>query len=137
MPALALLIVPHKHAHWITCSPTALSCGRWKYSSPFQLDCVPRKVFQSNSTSRPSAAKKSSCMATKSLSPMPLGAILTRVTSAMAYPPHLVWPRLVSPHVNAVLSHVPPRHHAASAIGLPTRMKTAHSAHFPMGRSEP
>src|SRR5215475_1795491 len=77
MPALALLIVPHKHAHWITCSPTALSCGRSKYSIPFQLDCVPRKVFQSNSTSRPSAAKKPSCIATKSLRPMPLGATLT------------------------------------------------------------
>src|SRR5262245_54769750 len=76
-------------------------------------------------------------MATKSLSPMPLGAILTRVSSAMAYPPHLVCPRLVSPHVNAVLSHMPPRHHAASVVGLPTRMKTAHSAHFPWAGGEP
>src|SRR5262245_32952122 len=76
MPALALLIVPHKHAHWITCSPTALSCGRSKYSIPFQLDCVPRKVFQSNSTSRPSAWKKPSSSATKSLRPIPFGATL-------------------------------------------------------------
>src|SRR5262249_38725996 len=30
-----------------------------------------------------------------------------------------------------VLSHMPPRHHAASVVGLPTRTKTAHSAHFP------
>ena len=45
---------------------------------PFQLDCVPRNVFQSNSTSSPSAAKKPSCFATKSLRPMPLGATLTR-----------------------------------------------------------
>src|SRR5215510_939231 len=74
MPALALLIVPHKHAHWITCSPTALSCGRSKYSIPFQLDCVPRKVFQSNSTSRPSALKKPSSNATKSFRPIPFGA---------------------------------------------------------------
>src|SRR5262249_8638802 len=76
MPALALLIVPHKHAHWITCSPTALSCGRSKYSIPFQLDCVPRKVFQSNSTSRPSAWKNPSSSATKSLRPIPFGATL-------------------------------------------------------------
>src|SRR6185503_8389820 len=54
-------------------------------SRPFQLDCVPRKVFQSNSTSSPSAAKKPSCMATKSLRPMPLGATFTRFKfSAMA-----------------------------------------------------
>src|SRR5262245_53777210 len=76
MPALALLIVPHKQAHWITCSPTALSCGRSKYSIPFQLDCVPRKVFQSNSTSSPSALKKPSSNATKSFRPIPFGATL-------------------------------------------------------------
>src|SRR5215813_14090369 len=81
MPALALQIVPHKQAPWTTSCFSSVygrSCGRWKYSRPFQLDCVPRKVFQSNSTSSPSAAKKPSCIATKSLRPMPLGATLTR-----------------------------------------------------------
>src|SRR5215471_1748569 len=80
MPALALQIVPHKQAPWTTSCFTSVygrSCGRWKYSRPFQLDCVPRNVFQSNSTSRPSATKKPSCIATKSLRPMPLGATLT------------------------------------------------------------
>src|SRR5215510_7280842 len=86
MPALALLIVPHKHAHWITCSPTALSCGRSKYSIPFQLDCVPRKVFQSNSTSSPSALKKPSSNATKSFRPIPFGATL--IFMGWEYTPH-------------------------------------------------
>src|SRR5215510_3900235 len=76
MPALALLMVPQRHAHWITCSPTALSCGRSKYSIPFQLDCVPRNVCQSNSTSSPSVRKKPSSSATKSLRPIPFGATL-------------------------------------------------------------
>src|SRR5262245_42119624 len=76
MPALALLIVPQRQAHWITCSPAALSCGRSKYSIPFQVDCVPRKVFQSNSTSSPSSLKNSCSRATKSFRPIPFGATL-------------------------------------------------------------
>src|SRR5262245_48784826 len=44
---------------------------------PFQLDCVPRKVLMSHSTSMPSSAKKPSSCATKSLSPMPFGATRT------------------------------------------------------------
>src|SRR4051812_45424024 len=47
------------------------------YCEPFQLACVPRKVLMSHSTSMPSAAKKPSCSATKSLRPMPLGATRT------------------------------------------------------------
>src|SRR5438874_6832806 len=80
MPALALEMLPQTQAHWITLlSPSVygLSCGRWKYSEPFQLACVPRKVFMSHSTSMPSAAKKPSSFATKSFRPIPLGATRT------------------------------------------------------------
>src|SRR5262245_47747790 len=53
------------------------------YFNSFQLDWVPLKVFQSSSTSRPSAAKKPSSKATKSLRPMPFGATFTRVRPAV------------------------------------------------------
>src|SRR5438067_9305497 len=92
MPALALEMLPQTQAHWITLlSPSVygLSCGRWKYSEPFQLDCVPRKVFMSHSTSMPSAAKKPSCWATKSFRPIPLGATRTFLMA----PPVTVSPR--------------------------------------------
>src|SRR5215469_7962787 len=95
MPALALQIVPHRQAPCTTSTLSSVygrSCGRWKYSSSFQLDCVPRNVFQSNSTSSPSAAKKPSCMATKSFSPMPFGATLTGMRRvAMAILPFVVF----------------------------------------------
>src|SRR5580704_6698144 len=101
MPALALQIEPQTQAPWITSVLSSVygrSCGRWKYCKFFQLDCVPRKVFQSSSTSRPSAAKKPSRMATKSLSPMPLGAIFTRCSSlAMTHPPGSDVSRSLSP----------------------------------------
>ena len=81
MPALALQMLPQAQAPWMTERPSAngASCGRSKYFKSFQLPCVPRKVFMSNSTSRPSAAKKPSCIATKSFSPMPFGATATLI----------------------------------------------------------
>src|ERR1700741_917719 len=81
MPALALDTLPQAQAHWIRLESLAsvygLSCGRCRYCVPFQLDCVPRNVLMSHSTSMPSAAKKPSASATKSLRPMPLGATRT------------------------------------------------------------
>src|SRR3954469_15520521 len=81
MPAPAFEIVPQRHAHWIRlpsfASVYGLSCGRCRYLSSVHRDCVPRKVLTSHSTSMPSAAKKPSSWATKSLMPMPLGATRT------------------------------------------------------------
>src|SRR3954468_4067595 len=81
MPAPAFEIVPHRHAHWIRLpsfsSVYGLSCGRCRYLFSVQRDCVPRKVLTSHSTSMPSAAKKPSFSATKSLRPIPLGATRT------------------------------------------------------------
>src|SRR4051812_26438384 len=81
MPAPAFEIVPQRHAHWIRlpsfASVYGLSCGRCRYLSSVHRDCVPRKVLTSHSTSMPSAAKKPSASATKSLMPMPLGATRT------------------------------------------------------------
>src|SRR6185503_9550614 len=81
MPAPALEMVPHRQAHWMRLSSLAcvygLSCGRCRYLFSVQRDWVPRKVLMSHSTSMPSAAKKPSFSATKSLRPMPLGATRT------------------------------------------------------------
>src|ERR1051325_1481112 len=79
MPALALQTEPQAQAPWMTERPSEYgrSCGRSKYFRSFQLLCVPRKVFMSNSTSSPSAANSPSCIATKSFRPMPFGATVT------------------------------------------------------------
>src|SRR3954469_15336406 len=81
MPAPALEMVPQRHAHWIrslvASSVNGLSCGGFRYLFSVQRDLVPRNVLTSHSTSMPSAAKKPSFSATKSLRPMPLGATRT------------------------------------------------------------
>src|SRR5215471_5373222 len=81
MPALALQMLPQAHAPWMTERPSekGVSCGRSKYFKSFQLFWVPRKIFISNSTSRPSSANKPSCIATKSFNPMPFGATETLI----------------------------------------------------------
>src|SRR5215470_12245619 len=60
-------------------SEKGVSCGRSKYLKPLQLLWVPRKMFKSNSTARPSSANKPSCIATKSFNPMPFGATETLI----------------------------------------------------------
>src|SRR3982751_256958 len=112
MPAPAFEIVPHRQAHWIRLASFAsvygLSCGRCRYLFSVQRDCVPRKVLMSHSTSMPSAAKKPSCSATKSLMPMPLGATRT----------FLMYDLLVTGIVATIHDDAPLKHpHAARGIG--------------------
>ena|SRR5437870_2540181 len=74
-----------------------MPCGRSKYSIPFQLDCVPRKVFQSNCTSSPSLAKNPWSSATESLRPIPLGATLMRCNSPLSSFPHSLGVKSLTP----------------------------------------
>src|SRR3954469_24863703 len=131
MPAPALEMVPQRHAHWMRLSSFAsvygLSCGRCRYLFSVQRDCVPRNVFMSHSTSMPSAWKKPSCWATKSLMPMPLGATRTFLIDYL----------LVTGIVATIHDDAAPKHtHAAGGISSLRASQHREGGRNPPGRHQ-
>src|SRR3954463_9244190 len=132
MPAPALEMVPQRHAHWMRLSSFAsvygLSCGRCRYLFSVQRDCVPRNVFMSHSTSMPSAWKKPSCWATKSLMPMPLGATRTFLIDYL-----LVTGIVATIHDDAAVKHT----NAEGGIGSPPPAQQRKGSAHPPARPPP